>query len=99
HLDVAVVSGQAWLTLFDVSGQSGETVRTIVEQFAQSLAAAGLAPQPGCLRCGTLDGAQIIHQEGITTRLCAACWQQALAERDARQAHLDRGSRAALFGL
>lgn len=95
----SVEEGYAFLTLFDSSGLTSSSLGLLVKHIAETLAATDLAAGPGCLRCGTLDEAELLLIEGRPTRLCAGCLDEARRERQEAEAELNRASVAATIGL
>ena len=96
---VSVENGRAWLSLYDLTGHSEDEIAALLEHFYQSLVAAELAVGPGCVRCGCRDEAHVMHIEGRTTRICPKCLEQAIADKQDRDAELNGMSLSALLGL
>ena len=96
---VSVDHGRAWLSLYDLTGRSEDEIAALLERFHQEIIAAKLTVGPGCVRCGCVDEANVIHVEGRTTRICPKCLEQAIADKQHRDAELNRMSVSALLGL
>lgn len=96
---VSVENGRAWLSLYDLTGRSEDEIAALLEQFHQNINAAELAVGPGCVRCGCRDEAHVMHIEGRTTRICPKCLEQAIADKQDRDAQLNGMSVSALLGL
>lgn len=96
---VSFENGFAWLTLYDLAGVATGTLRSLVQQVAETIASSDLAVGPGCLHCGTVEGAKFMYLEGRPTRLCSACLAQAAREQQEREALLNRPSLGATMGL
>jgi hypothetical protein len=98
-IDVSLARDEARLGLIDLAGQTPQSVRTAIEDFAQALIATGLVTPNVCLRCGADENVQSIFHQGQTSLVCTQCLAAATAERQQRQLVLDRGSWSAFIGL
>ena len=96
---ISVENGRAWLSLYDLNGRSVDEIAALLERFHQSIVSAELAVGPGCVRCGCRDEAHVMHIEGRTTRICPKCLEQAIADKQDRDAELNGMSVSALLGL
>jgi hypothetical protein len=98
-IDVLLANDEARLGFIDLAGQTPQTVRAVIEEFAEALIATRLATPNACLRCGTDENVQPVFHQGQTSLVCPACLEAATTEWHDRQAALDRGSLSALIGL
>lgn len=94
-----VETGRGWLSLYEVTQRTDAEIAELVTRFHDSLANLGLAVAEGCLRCGALENAHVMHLDGRTTRICQACLDQAVAEKLEREAELNKVNLSALVGL
>jgi hypothetical protein len=98
-LDVSLSNGEARLGFIQLAGQSPQSIRSTLEEFAQALIATGLATPDACVRCGTAAEVQPVFHQGETSLVCGPCLVAATADWHARQTVLDRGSWSAFVGL
>lgn len=96
---ITVENGRCWLSLYEVTNLSDEQIAEDVRQVHECLIDANLTVGPGCLRCGSVDDARVMFIEGRTTRICTACLDRAIAEKQEREAQLNKMSVSAVLGL
>ena len=84
--------GFAWLSLYDLSGETAESIQQLLTEFAQALNNAGLVSPRGCVDCGREDTAELTLLEGRAVRLCPGCGDRLFEERDRREKELNRTS-------
>jgi len=98
--DAAQVSfedGFAWLSLYDLSGETGESIQQLLAEFTAALAAAGLPAPMGCAACGNEESAELRVLEGRAVRICPGCAGSLYEQRQLREEELNRP--AAWHGL
>ncbi|MFN0052214.1 MAG: hypothetical protein ACKV0T_08480 [Planctomycetales bacterium] len=92
-------ANSAWLTLYNIDQVTDEVILSLVECFGQTLAATDLAVAPGCLRCGKAPEAPLMCVDGMPTRLCPACLDEAYQEKEQAEAQLNRATLLGTLGL
>jgi len=95
----SVENGRAWLSLYDLTGRSVDEIAALLERFHQCINGAQMTVGPGCVRCGCLHDAKVMHIEGRTTRICPSCLEQAIADKHDREAQLNGMSLSAMLAL
>lgn len=88
-----------WVMLYNLDQLPDAELRSWLEELAGALQETDLAIRPGCLRCGDMEKALLMTVEGQPTRLCPACLEAAIQERQEQAAHLDQPSLKATLGL
>jgi hypothetical protein len=89
----------ASISLYEIDDLPNDAVRLLLEKVADVIAANQLSAPAGCLRCGIVDGAQLMYLEDRPTRLCPACLEGARLEKKHLEQQLNRGTVGGFFGL
>lgn len=96
---ISVEYGRVWLSLYDVTDRTNEEIIALLKQLDAAIHSAGMAVGPGCVQCGCLDQANVIHAEGRTTRICPKCLEAAIADKHQQDAQLNRTNLSAFMAL
>lgn len=96
--EVSFEAGITWLSLDDLSGESADSTRHLLESFGQALSAAGLSFPPGCVSCGCQDDARLLYAEGRCSRLCPRCAENLLQQSKQAEQRLNKASIWHLLG-
>jgi hypothetical protein len=88
--EVILEKGIAWLSLDNLTGESGESIEALIKLFARQLADAGLRVPGGCLRCQSPDRLELVYGEGRCSRLCADCRDGVVIEQVKREFEMNR---------
>lgn len=97
--EASLEDGFGWLTLKDLSGLSSAEIACLVESFGEALAAGGLTFAPGCVACGCLEEAELVHAEGRCSRLCPACAERLVTHRQESERALNQPTVFHAFSL
>lgn len=90
---------QAWLSFYHLERFQLDELCTLVRNVAHRLREISFAMPPGCLRCGETSDAKLSLVEGQPTRVCSKCLTEAVQERTAKEADLNRSRLSATIGL
>lgn len=95
----SIEDGYAWLSLHGLGGAGSDAIEGLVRIAARELRQGGLALGPQCARCGAATGAELVHIDGRTSRLCPPCVEEMYAAKQEAERELNRGSVAHGVGL
>lgn len=90
--EVSLAAGTAWLTFYNLSDETSDSIQELVETFAEELSAAGLTLPPGCISCGRTEDALLVFAEGTCTRICAVCVEKRVEEHAKIEEELNQPS-------
>lgn len=90
--EVSLEDGTAWLTFYNLSEETSDSIQELVETFAEELSAAGLTLPPGCISCGRTEDSQLVFAEGTCTRICHACVEERIEEHAKIEEELNKPS-------
>jgi hypothetical protein len=90
RIAISTTDGSAWLSFPNAEGAPSKVIADVVALFAEALADAALTPPPGCLLCGSTEGAVVTCIENRCTRICPPCVDRALEDHRRMEAELNR---------
>jgi hypothetical protein len=90
--DISLERGIAWLSLDDLTEETGESIEGLVKSFANRLAQANVRLPDGCVQCKSTHEVELAYSDGRCSRLCANCRDRIVAEQLHQEAELNRPS-------
>lgn len=98
-INVSFEDGFVWLSLYELSSESSDSIAETIEEFGGKLQEAGLTIASGCVSCGDQENFNTVYLEGKASRLCPNCVEQVYEKRRTAEEALNSASAFHRFGL
>ena len=96
---VEINGNVAIFSMYELPGTNNESIGLLIKHIASTLSSTDFAIDPGCLKCGEVESAELLYAGGRPTRLCEACHAEAIELKEKLEEHLNRPTRASSIVL